>query len=143
MTFRDALIRWNGGIERGARRRLARALGVSEGNVSGWVSGSFPPGGERRLQIAQALGVKHSDIDAMFPRKETEIGRLQREIAELRARVEALERCAERVIDPPIERISMPRAPGQSSYVADEKSPHKSKAPPGRRRARSHGRQTP
>lgn len=56
-TFLELLKNWNGGIERGAKRRFSKAIGVEEVTVGRWVNGKGMPDEPAHPKIAKALGV--------------------------------------------------------------------------------------
>ena len=71
MSFDELLKAWNKGIMRGAPRRFANAIGVSETYLSSWRSGRNRPGEEQIPKIAKALGVAEDEARGLFfPRQE-------------------------------------------------------------------------
>lgn len=57
MKNNEALMRWNGGILRGAKRRLATRLGISESYLGRILRGKQDPGEELRRRIKGELGI--------------------------------------------------------------------------------------
>ena len=53
MTFKDLIVKWNGGIQRGASREFAKKIGYSEAIVSEWVRDITLPGEKIRDRIAK------------------------------------------------------------------------------------------
>jgi SOS-response transcriptional repressor LexA len=66
MNLQETLKRWNGGIDRGAQTRFAKALGVKPSVVSRWAAGTLAPGEELRPKIARELGVTIQELEEMF-----------------------------------------------------------------------------
>jgi SOS-response transcriptional repressor LexA len=70
MSFKERLTAWNGGIFRGAARRLAKRLRVSEPLVSGWVNNK-PPSEAQAVRIAQEFGITAAQVLAMFAERKS------------------------------------------------------------------------
>lgn len=57
MSLEEMLRKWNGGVVRGAKKRLAARIGVNRVTVSKWFSGDQVPGEAMRPNLAKELGV--------------------------------------------------------------------------------------
>lgn len=66
MTLLEKLIEWNGGINRGARRRFAKALGVTDSVVSQWVQGNRKPGEETIIKIARLFKINREEAISLL-----------------------------------------------------------------------------
>ena len=71
MTFKDLIVKWNGGIQRGASREFAKKIGYSEAIVSEWVRDITLPGEKIRDRIAKELGVTLDQLKKSFTLFET------------------------------------------------------------------------
>jgi transcriptional regulator with XRE-family HTH domain len=129
MNFADALKAWNGGIERGAQTRLAKALKVAPNTVSQWARAESPllPGEEIRPRLARELGITVDALMQLFQREPAMFVRDSGSpyAGDLAARVAALE---QRVADLEADR---PVAPGETRTTIRGSAPR----PRGSRRA--------
>jgi transcriptional regulator with XRE-family HTH domain len=94
MTLRDLLKKWNGGIFRGAPRKFAAALGVSESRVSQMLKHRRAPGEELAGRMARELGITVEAVNALFLSEEKppqNVGGGESLIADS-ARLDAIER---------------------------------------------------
>jgi len=66
MNFIGLIKKWNGGIERGAKRRFAEAVGVQEASVGRWANGRGLPEEEIRPKVAKMLGVSVDQLMESF-----------------------------------------------------------------------------
>ena len=62
INFLNMLIRWNNGIERGAKSKLAETLGITRSIVGLWVTDKQKPGEVNIRKMAQIFGISESDI---------------------------------------------------------------------------------
>ncbi len=67
-TLRDILIAWNKGVYRGARRNLAKAIGVNEGTISNWFLGRGTPSEQAVTRMAHILRKAPDQISWFFPK---------------------------------------------------------------------------
>lgn len=63
MTLLDLIVRWNGGIKKGAKTRFARELDVSHAAVSRWCTRRSIVDERRRALVAEKLGI---DVPALM-----------------------------------------------------------------------------
>lgn len=68
MTIEELLKRYNGGIFRGAKKRLADELKKTEGAVSRWLNGKTPMGEETERDVAKALNVSVDQLRSALGR---------------------------------------------------------------------------
>lgn len=67
-----ALIKkWNRDKMRGAQLRFAKAINVSQGTVSRWMSGDVPPSDDLKPRIAKELGVSVDELNQFLDLTET------------------------------------------------------------------------
>lgn len=97
MTIEQLLRRYNKGVLRGAQRRLARAIGVSESNLSQWLLGKTALGERLQEKAAAELGVPLEQLRAAIAapagsEKTNEIAELREQIADLNRRLASLVR---------------------------------------------------
>lgn len=94
MNFNERLVSWNGGVKRGAPRKIAAALGVSETYVSAWRKGRGVPGEELLRKIATLFKISDAEAARMFATKikshDSEIEKLRGEMDLIREQVEHL-----------------------------------------------------
>ena len=74
-TLEELLQKWNNGILRGARRRLAEELGINEATVSMWVSGRAKASEENINKMAKLFGVSAQKVKAAFGIEDKEFSR--------------------------------------------------------------------
>lgn len=67
--FKEALKKWNKGIERGSQNRFANALGLGRTTVTQWVNNTSRPGPDIREKVAQELGVEITELMRWFEQK--------------------------------------------------------------------------
>lgn len=86
LNFNQALVKWNGGITRGAQTRFAKALGISNKTVSLWARGTLQPGERQLPKIARELGIAIEDAMILFkkPIQNTGSPGVQDQILEIR-----------------------------------------------------------
>jgi len=77
MNFDDVLKEWNGGVLRGARRRLAKSLKVTEGFISRLASGELMPGEEMRIQLARELKISVDNLMMLLGKKDIDASRVR------------------------------------------------------------------
>ena len=65
-TFLKLLFKWNDGIERGAKARLAKALGITQSIVGSWIVGRQKPGELNIRKMSQIFCLPENDLKAMF-----------------------------------------------------------------------------
>jgi len=69
MDFDKQLVKWNGGVERGAARKFAAEAEVGEAYVSELRNGKRDGPGEELLpRFAKVFGISVADVRALFPR---------------------------------------------------------------------------
>ena len=66
MNKKEFLLRFNGGILRGAQKNLAQKLSVTEGAVSRWLDGSQRPSEQYILAMSRLVGCSPADIASVF-----------------------------------------------------------------------------
>lgn len=71
MNFEELIVRWNGGTFRGAQTRFAKAARVTQATVSRWISGGYPPDRDARPRIAKLLGISEGQLDELFKSKKS------------------------------------------------------------------------
>lgn len=95
MTINELLSRYNGGILRGAKKRLAQRIGFDKGTVSRWMNGTLNIGEESLRRVSKELGVPPEELAALL--KDPGIcagsGAKRPEIAELVASIDELKLC--------------------------------------------------
>ena len=64
--FKEMLVKWHNGIERGAQAELARRLNVTTAMVAFWVTGRQKPGEENLHKIAKIFSIPLEEIKAAF-----------------------------------------------------------------------------
>ena len=72
--FLNLLIKWNDGIERGAKIRLAKELNVKHPAVFSWIAGRQIPGEANIHKMAALFGVSVQQLNNIFNRKSKNIG---------------------------------------------------------------------
>lgn len=72
--FLNLLIKWNGGIERGAKFKLAKEINITRSIVGSWVAGRQVPGEANILKMSSILGVPVQQLNKIFNRKPRVIG---------------------------------------------------------------------
>lgn len=72
--FLNLLINWNGGIERGAKIKLAKALEISHTKISDWIGNRQKPGEININKMSAILNVPVEELKAIFGIKERAIG---------------------------------------------------------------------
>ena len=65
-TLEELLQKWNNGILRGARRRLAEELGINEATVSMWVSGRAKASEENINKMAKLFKISEREVRMAF-----------------------------------------------------------------------------
>lgn len=66
MNKKELLLRFNGGILRGAQVSLARKLNVTEATVSRWLDGKIKPSEQYVLAMSRLAGCSPADIASVF-----------------------------------------------------------------------------
>lgn len=66
MTFKDLLIKWNGGNVVGIQSRFARKIGCGQCTVRTWIMGKNSPNVDIRSKVAQELGITVQELMAYF-----------------------------------------------------------------------------
>lgn len=64
--FKEMLVKWHNGIERGAQAELARRLNVTTAMVAFWVTGRQKPGEENLHKIAKIFSISLEEIKSAF-----------------------------------------------------------------------------
>lgn len=64
--FKEMLVKWHNGIERGAQAELARKLNVTTAMVAFWVTGRQKPGEENLHKIAKIFSIPVETIKSAF-----------------------------------------------------------------------------
>lgn len=68
MTELEKLLqKWNNGVLRGAKIRLARELNVDDSTVSAWVAGRANPQADKIEKISKLFGVSEKQLKTPFP----------------------------------------------------------------------------
>jgi len=57
---------WNGGISRGAQRKLAQKLKLNEASVSSWLSGRAAPSEGNILKMSRVFNKPREEIEEIF-----------------------------------------------------------------------------
>jgi transcriptional regulator with XRE-family HTH domain len=64
--LKDILVQWNQGIERGAARRFAEKIGVTEATVGRWLHGKGEPFETMLPKIAKELNMRVEELMGLF-----------------------------------------------------------------------------
>lgn len=81
MTELEKLLqKWNNGVLRGAKIRLARELNVDDSTVSAWVAGRANPQADKIEKISKLFGVSEKTVKNAFSIEDKEFSRSMRAI---------------------------------------------------------------
>jgi transcriptional regulator with XRE-family HTH domain len=78
-TLNDLIARWNGGKQKGAQTVLAKKLGISQSTVSRWMKGIVKPEADLRPRLAKVLGVSEGELNSVFPKEDVDSFRAMNE----------------------------------------------------------------
>ena len=65
-NFLNLLFKWNDGIERGAKAKLAKSLGITQSIVGSWIMGRQKPGEVNIRKMSVILGVSARTLKEIF-----------------------------------------------------------------------------
>lgn len=72
--FLKLLIKFNNGVERGAKYKLAKELGITRSIVGSWVADRQIPGEVNIRKMSELFGTSVKELNKIFNRKPTTIG---------------------------------------------------------------------
>ena len=72
--FLNLLIKWNDGIERGSKVKMARELEITQSVVNSWIAGRQVPGEANILKMSAILDVSVQQLNKIFNRTPRVIG---------------------------------------------------------------------
>ena len=65
-NFLNLLYKWNDGIERGAKAKFAKALGITQSVIGSWIMGRQKPGEVNIRKMSVILGVSARTLKEIF-----------------------------------------------------------------------------
>lgn len=128
MTIKDVLTRWNGGVYRGAAKRLSVKTGVDKTVLSRWIRSKLILGEKSLARVAKELACPVAQLRAMFEADQqtgtpAKISDILEIVTRMDRRLTILERAMQGgnisgVIE--LDKRPLPRSPGKKRWGAPD-----------------------